>query len=943
MYARRLLVLLVAASTSSSWGQDHGPPGQETTVARLPLEAVPYHYELELAPYFQPEGDFQALDVDGQVTIHVEVQASQTDTITLHAGDSVTIDPADIRVRSTAEDGSEQELTVDDATRDWDTEMVNISLGTQLSGELSLVVPFRSRLRTDMDGFYLSEYQAGGQTRYLAATQFAPMSARKAFPCFDEPALKANFSVTLYPPTGYGALSNGALDSAPAAAARHSRRTLPAAESRSAVTFETTRPMPTYLVGVVVYDTETFTADERPESESWGALRVWSRQDTADQRGLAQDVAAAALDYLGGLFPDFFRYMVPKMDQVAVPDFYFGAMENWGLVTYRERALLADEAESSVAAQRYAVTTMAHELAHQWFGDLVTPDFWNVLWLKEGFATYWAYHTDLGLVTDCWGLREHFLVEQMAIALDADASESTHALTSAPDTAALYDDISYSKGGSILRMFSNWLGEDQFNKALNTYLLNRMYSSALPEELFAAIAEEGYPELADYMETWTTTPGFPVINVTREGQNATLTQARYLLKRPENSTYSTPWPSLISYVVGTDFQLTATKSVWVMGEESTTIDGLATEEPLFLNLNWTGFFRINYDTASWRLIQEQLTSNHLAVPRETRAQLVSDVFSLARSDHLDYELALNFSLYLYQEEDYLPWAIAFRIFDYLDTFLISTEHYPAFQSYVKSLLERFYWTLTFSARPDDDHMTRSLRAGVGKWLCRVHDSSCLNYAWQLAQAASSPSDANVDPDMRAAVYCVWATDNARWEALWQHYLQTTVATEKQEVLSALGCSQDEAKLNTYLGYTLEKDKIKPQDAQTVFTSVCTTPMGVKVATDFIVNNTEAFAQGRYAEKIISGLAKRVTTEEQLTQLQSLQSLEALQKINATVDSAISAATAQVEWADSHINTIGSWLEGGNFIPSSTSRISYNMMAIIPVISVVLLSSSFCVF
>lgn len=677
--------------------------------------------------------------------------------------------------------------------------------------------------------------------------------------------------------------------------------------------FATTNPMSTYLVAFVVYDTETFGNLTMDATERHGPVRVWSRRDLEGQRDYAVKVAAAALEAYSRLFPDFFLHMNTKMDQVAIPDFKAGAMENWGLVTYRERAVLIDEAESTTKSRRSVVTTIAHELAHQWFGDLVSPDFWNVLWLNEGFATYWSYHADLGSLTEGWQLRDQFLAEELTSGLESDSAADTHAMTTGENTTAPFDDITYSKGGSILRMFSNWLGEDVFYERLNNYLTSHDYTSAQPADLFAALAPStSDDQLRKNMAFWTSTAGYPVVNVTRNGTHVHLAQGRYQLTPASGGQTSEPWPILLSFNNGPQLTDDAVRTAWMLAAEmDMEVLNLPDDLPLFLNYRWSGFYRVNYDAAGWRLVRQQLAADHLLVPRETRAQLLSDAFSLARSGHLDYATALDLSLYLAAEEDYLPWTVVFRDFDFLETALAPTQYYSSFQAYVRQLLSRPYSSLRFGVLPDDEHATRLLRVSVLKRACRYGAASCLAAASDLA-AAALPEDAtqaaSVEPDLRSTAYCVWAQDASLWKRLWQRYLDTDVATDKVELLGALGCCQDNATLYWYLEQALNTTLVRPQDWQDVYQGVASTPFGLQIAIDFIGKNASALAsQPSLLADIIYVLAGKVVTDDQLEQLKSLSDVPQLSAVSAALQSAAASAGQQVSWATAHVPAVGRWL------------------------------------
>ncbi|XP_047098742.1 aminopeptidase N-like [Schistocerca piceifrons] len=992
------LVAALAASTCASlvqlapavvgrWQARRTQWARAAAVTRLPLEVLPRHYALTVAPYFQPEGGFQKNQFQGHVAIDAIVNdavGNLTNTITLHAASNLDFDKDTVNVVQYQQDPTRDTyVAVTSVDRDNATETATVRLVAEVSGEVRIEIWYTGQLAEDMDGFYVSTYEAAGETRYLAATQFEATSARKAFPCFDEPALKATFSMVIYPPHNYSALFNMDPIPAPTTTTTTTTTTTPtpqttadnspplrswpaprspaaaaAVANRTPVYFGTTNPMSTYLVAFVVYHEETFGALERKATETEGPIRVWSRAELGAQRGFALDVAAASLAAYGRLFPDYFLHMNTKLDQVAIPDFSAGAMENWGLVTYRERGVLIDEAESTTESRRSVVTTVAHELAHQWFGDLVSPDFWNVVWLNEGFATYWAYHADLGSIIEGWQLRDQFLAEEFTGALESDAAADTHPMTTEENTTAPFDDITYNKGGSILRMFSNWLGEDVFYERLNEYLISHLerrelaaqltasrcsnYSSARPADLFEALAP-GEPQLQERMAFWTSTAGYPVINVTKDGSQVQLKQVqhdtggdltarcwqwKFQLTPSGDGEAAAPWPIFITFNNGSQLGSDdVMQSVWMLDDQMDITVGLSEGELILLNYKWTGFYRVNYDRIGWQVVQAQLVSDHLVVPRETRAQLLSDSFNLARSGHLVWGPPLDISLYLSEERDYLPWAVAFRNLDFLDTALAPSEYYSSFKAYMQALLAQPYAALRFEVLPDDEHATRLLRVSVLRHACRVGYPPCLQAAADLAAVAfpeggqndgDGDGAASVEPDLRSTAYCVWAQDGELWGRLWQRYLDTAVATEKVELLSALGCSQDNATLYAYLTNALNASLVRPQDWTTVYAGVYSTPFGLQVAMDFIETR-----------------AADLSTQY----LGALSSVPELQAVNASIQSAISKAEQQVAWGEAHVPEVGAWLDSAvaSGSPAAVSTTLHLLLAAVGSIVLALLN------
>ncbi|KAM3274990.1 hypothetical protein ACQJBY_043768 [Aegilops geniculata] len=369
---------------------------------------------------------------------------------------------------------------------------------------------FTGILNDQMRGFYRSKYQYKGKERNMAVTQFESVDARRCFPCWDEPAFKAKFKLTLEVPSELVALSN-----------------MPVANATFAGPIKTVRyqespPMSTYLVAIVVglfeYVEGMTTKGTR--------VRVYTQIGKSNQGKFALDVGVKSLN----LYKDYFAtpYPLPKLDMVAIPDFAAGAMENYGLVTYREVALLFDDKSSSASSKQNIAITVAHELAHQWFGNLVTMEWWTHLWLNEGFAT-WMSHLAVDSFFSQWNIWAQFL-DRTTTALRLDSLEASHPIEveihHASEVDQIFDAISYDKGASVIRMLQSYLGAERFQKAMASYMKKYAYSNAKTEDLWAVLEKETGEPVKDLMTTWTKQKGYPVINAKIKGNDIEIEQRK---------------------------------------------------------------------------------------------------------------------------------------------------------------------------------------------------------------------------------------------------------------------------------------------------------------------------------------------------------------------------------------------------------------------------------
>ncbi|KAL6058582.1 Aminopeptidase [Balamuthia mandrillaris] len=506
----------------------HQEPGEHAAATHhskpsvlLPTTVYPVKYELSLQP------NLQNFTFSGTEKILLHVRQA-TNTIVLHAADLEVVE-ARLEVQTT--EPSESALTETAAVVELPAEEINLNSTEQTltlvfgraleRGEHPvLYISFRGALNDQMAGFYRALYQ---DDKYMAVTQFEPVDARKAFPCWDEPAIKATFSIALTIPSHLVAISNGpVIQELPD----------PIDPSLKTVYFGETPKMSTYLVAFVVGEFD-FVEDVTAENVS---VRVYTPPEKQHLGRFALDVATRTLSY----FTEYFgiAYPLPKLDLVAVPDFAAGAMENWGCVTFREALLLIDPTASSLRAKQMVAYVVAHELAHQWFGNLVTMQWWTHLWLNEGFAT-WVGNLAVDHLFPEWDIWTQFLTDYVCSGLQLDSLESSHAIEVDVDHPAeigeIFDAISYDKGASVIRMLANYLNEDTFKYALHRYLLKHTYKNAVTSDLWKSLSKASGKKVNVLMNRWVKDVGYPVlvaetfVNETSGDLILRVSQERFLL------------------------------------------------------------------------------------------------------------------------------------------------------------------------------------------------------------------------------------------------------------------------------------------------------------------------------------------------------------------------------------------------------------------------------
>nr|XP_034185647.1 aminopeptidase Ey [Osmia lignaria]XP_034185648.1 aminopeptidase Ey [Osmia lignaria]XP_034185650.1 aminopeptidase Ey [Osmia lignaria] len=889
---------------------------------RLPRSIVPDLYELRLIPFIW-EGNFT---FNGEVKILVNV-TEDTRNITLHAVDMmIDVDFTNIKEYSATSNNSN---TVRIRGQKNDTErqfhVIRTSDTLKRGKQYVLHLKFVGYLKDYLQGFYRSSYTIDGQTRWIATTQFQPTDARRAFPCFDEPALKARFQISIARPRNMTSISNMPRKGEP--------MPVPGLPSYMWDHYERSVPMSTYLVAFIVSDFEVL------KSES-GNFRVWARREAIEQAQYCLKIGPKILEY----YEDYFKieFPLPKIDNVALPDFSAGAMENWGLITYRETAMLYQEGVSTSSNQQRVATVVSHELAHQWFGNLVTPSWWTDLWLNEGFASYVEY-IGMNAVEPTWKVLEQFVVHDLQNVFGLDALESSHPISikvGHPDEISeIFDKISYGKGASIIRMMDHFLTTEVFKQGLTNYLNAKAYQSAEQNDLWDALTKQAHKDkvlhssitIKKIMDTWTLQTGFPVVTVTRNYNNGaiTLTQERFLLRNGTTMviTDSEPlWWIPITYTTERQLDFSTTRpSQWMKAEKSITLSDLdlSPSEWLIFNIQETGYYRVNYDRANWQMIIKQLNKDSFRnISTINRAQLIDDALNLARAGKLDYATALDVTSYLAHETEYLPWKAAFTAMHYLDDMLIKMSSYDKFRIYVLKLLDNVYKQVGFKDNPGDPQLTVFTRIDVLTWACNFGHEDCIKnagkqfYNWRNTP---NPNQNNpISPNLKSVVYCtaIRVGGQTEWDFAWRRYLETNVGSEKDLLLHALGCTRETWLLSRYLDWAItENSGIRKQDVGRVLNSVACNAIGQPLAFNFFRDEwarlREYFGTSLLTiNNIIKSATRAINTKYELKDLLDFttEHKQELGSATRTIQQAIEQSEANIRWVNASHSIIYDWLK-----------------------------------
>jgi len=785
---------------------------------RLPTDTLPLHYNIYLHPNLVT-GLFS-----GNVDIDITTKAERS-WFVVHTK-FLNITKTDVREGHFSSSGAAVSVAKSfeyTPNEFWVIQLVN----SVAAGDYTISLAFNGDLTKDIVGFYRSNYKISDtETRAIATSKFEPTYARRAFPCFDEPSFKSNFTVTLVRPTAnYTAFSN--------MPEKNSTDGIPE-PGLTTVEFDTSVKMVTYLACFIVCD---FKA--RSNVTSRGVpIRAISREDQFDNTVYPLNIGVKVTDY----YEDYFglNYALPKQDLIAIPDFVSGAMEHWGLVTFRETALLFNPTESSTSNQKRVATVVAHELAHQWFGNLMTVSWWDDLWLNEGFASYMEYK-GTNAAEPTWDIETQILTDDVQVVMALDAKLSSHPIVvtvNHPDEiTALFDTISYSKGSSVLRMLEYLMEPEKFQKGIQNFLVKYEYENAATPDLWHAL-EEVTPELniSRIMDTWTRQMGFPLLTCVVQGNQLIVSQTRFLAD-PGSANNETVTPSPYNYKwdipVGHLSSNGVSGKTWMYMENASVSINISNNSSwVKLNAGQYGFFRVNYPDNIWQSMISALVSNITVMSASDRWGIIDDSFSLAAAGILPYNTALSAAKFLKNDRHPTPWVSGSDKLTTISDLVYSTALYPGFRAYIISLVKEPFADVGWGNT--GDHLEKSLRTTILSLACASGLDEALNGAGN--RFTEWMNGTSVAPDVRSLVYRYGMSkigDATAWNLMWERFLKESDPQESIKYLYGLAFPKDPWLIQQYLEFAKNDSLVRSQDYFTVLQYIAQNPVGLPIVWDFI--------------------------------------------------------------------------------------------------------------
>ncbi|KAK2841821.1 hypothetical protein Q5P01_012021 [Channa striata] len=897
-------------SPPTSPSTTEGPP----PIMRLPKNLVPERYKIFIQPHFYTRiielvnvtSPNQTLLFTGNSTVYFHC-VQKTGSIFLHSKDLVVSNPVVID-----QDTDEKMGVIKMTNHEDESNFLEIRLKEPLQAgtNYSLFLAFAGQVSEYLEALYLSSYVEGipayegdpNADRFLVSTDLQPTDARKVFPCFDEPEMKAVFDVTII----------------------HRRETMALGNAKEAgsdviddewqfTRFHPTPRMSTYLFAFTVSEFKSRPASFHRQVE----IKTFARPEAirAGYTQYAEIITRKILSFYETYFG--IEYVQQKLDQIALPDLYPAAMENWGLVTYQEASLLYEDGVSSLLHKEEIATVIAHELAHQWFGNLVTMKWWNDIWLNEGFASYMSYIA-VDDAEELFKVKDMYVVNDLHAAFREDALASSHPLSPQPDDVQttsqiteMFDTITYCKGATVVRMLVDFVGENVFKKAIKRYLMDFKYKNTVQNILWdyvqqAVFEDGGFTNIAKVMDTWTNQIGYPVITINTT--NGEIYQKHFLYN---DTTESSLWwyvPIRVMSSTAAPTLVTLETSSPVKKEVFISKKG----EWILANVNFTGYYRVNYNPENWERLLTQLEINPHRIPVMNRAQLIDDAFNLARAKLVDVTLALNTTHFIRNEIEYLPWESAVRNLEYFVLMFDRSEVYGPMQAYFRNQVQylyEFFKNDTDNSKVPKDHSLQHSQITAIEVACSNGVPQCVEMATKMFGFWMNNHTNIIHPNLRSVIYCqaIAAGGKEEWEFAWKTFQNSTDTSEKEQLRRAMSCTKKIWLLNRYLEYTLNPEKIRLMDVASTISYVARNVAGQALAWNFVRAHWDYVSAGDGAV-LIEEVTSRFSTKFELQELERFAQDYNLGPASRAAYQAVEQTQVNIEWVRENKEIILDWFE-----------------------------------
>jgi len=796
---------------------------------------------------------------------------------------AITIHSKDIDIETVKMTCDKNEEFAQKITYNADKETATFYFKNEIKkGKAKLSLTFSGIIKDNLRGLYKSKYKARNEEKYIATTQFEATDARRAFPCFDEPAMKATFEVSLIIPKHHTAVSN----TLPIEIKEHE-------SGYKVVSFSPTPIMSTYLLAFIAGEFESIEGKTKEGVQ----VRVFTTNGKTHQAKFALEVAIKSLEF----FEEYFdiKYPILNMDLIAIPDFESGAMENWGAITFRETAILVDEEYSSLLNKQWVALVIAHELAHQWFGNLVTMHWWTDLWLNEGFASYIEYLA-IDEIFPHWKIWNQFLVSDHNVALELDGLDNSHPIEievhHPNEINEIFDKISYSKGASIIRMLSDYIGEENFRNGLRYYLKKHSYNNTKTADLWDSFEKTSGKPVEKMMSTWTKQKGYPLITLFSHKSDLWLTQEKFfsnrIYRKEQNS--KSLWQIPISY---------NEKKIF-FNKKKIKLDYKIHSK---INNEEKSFIRVHYNDEILNNIKKEIIENHISVI--DRLGVIRDIFALTEGGYIKISEALEFCLCFKNETEYIVWSEIARGVNDIDKLITNKELEEKYQKYVLSLFSPLAKNIGFNKSQKENSNETFLRSLAISQAGFYDDKKIIKEAKIIFNNRNLKP---IDSDIRSAVYSIVAKNGTYkdWQILKKMYLESEIQEEKNRCIRALTQFKDREIILKTLNFIISKD-VRNQDASQFLAMIWKNKWAKDLTWKFIKENwkiiLKKYGEGGHSIPRILSPIGNYNAQKELEDIKKFFNKNIAPGAERTLKQAYEKAESNIAWWKDDKKDIKDWL------------------------------------
>ncbi|KAL5490410.1 APE2 [Sanghuangporus weigelae] len=856
---------------------------------RLPLDVKPLHYDLIILT------DLEKRTFEGSVAIDLEI-LKDTSSIVFH---SSTLNIKDVSITT---DSLKEPQAPTFQSFDAASERAYLKFPTVFSAgsKAQLKVNFDAQLTGSMMGYYYSTWEKDGKKQYYTLTQFEPTAARRAFPCWDEPLLKATYSVTLISREGTVNLSNmPAISEEP-----YTSSSLPSGEKWKITKFDRTPPMSSYLVAFANGEFEHIESHYvSPLSGKTRPLRVYATADYIHQTEFALEVKRKVLPLYEQMFD--VEYPLPKLDTLIASDFDAGAMENWGLITGRTTAFCLDTKKSGVNAQKNVATTQSHEVAHMWFGG-------EAVLVRNSNGR--SHHN--GVFPE-WKVYSEFINHHLARALDLDAKLSSHPIeVDCPDANQInqiFDALSYSKAGSVLRMLSAFVNEETFLKGVSIYLKKHLFANSVSKDLWEGIGEAAGKDIVGMMDNWVSKMGFPLLTVTEKDGSIHVRQDRFLETGPAaDKDNQTIWQIPLNIAsTGADGKLKVDRIL--LTEKEVTIP-LDTTKPFKLNYDTTGVYRVLYTPERLDKIGAEAAKKDSVFNMNDRLGLINDVFALSNAGFGKNSAALNLVQNLRQEEEFLVWqGIRDNIGDLTSIFWENTAAWELLKKFRSSLYTPLVDQLGYDFSDSDSADKKQLRTLAIAGAAASDEPKVIEeLTKRFTDYLKTGNDSAIASDIERATYTTVVKHGGRaeYDAVKAIFEKPKTPTMRTAAIAGLCSPKDQTLIDETLKFMMTE--AKDQDVYMFIANLASNVVSRRKMATFLKENYNElynrFSGNTQLPYLISYAFKYLSTEADAKDIEEFFKGKDVSKFNLALNQTLDTIRAHAALIERSTDDVVQWLQ-----------------------------------